>query len=526
MCALNNESPEKVESRGNDTLASVERCPNCGRSLRTFKNSNFCTGCGTRLIRCSNCGALLPADAKFCIKCSVAVSDKVNYARRKPAADTFVCLHCGSVIEAGTSKFCTKCGFPLPQSCCRNPRCGRKTEPGWAFCSYCGHQVCPPDIFSVSRENSNVDFAACEAEGIAPSPSWNLLQWNNVLVLVQKCGRIFAVDYDRSREFLSKPKVIDSCDLGTEVECQPVIVDGIAVLIHDGYRVTFYDIAARALNRKINRRGNRDFKASLSGRPCGPISTSGHSTAAVPVMRNDGSYSVDVFFVNMQNRTLKQTEKPDNPITIKKFDAVYRREPLVSCGEKWLCVGFPGGYCVRYLSTLDEVSGSPTDYMLSEIQPSAYVPGFHFLNVGSQADGGSGVFGVVEDSTGNFLPVGVGHSEAVCTASCGDRVYAAHSWEDSRIHITMIDGRRQLHEADLFLTMPKNIRSLAALPNGCIVLLDDGALYAVNFENGWSGVCQSEDYAKFSLSDVLFADGILFALDRGEKLWFLSGKTR
>lgn len=50
---------------------------------------------------CAQCGAALPAGAKFCLNCG---------AKAEPAGGSF-CAQCGTQLPAG-AKFCSSCGTP------------------------------------------------------------------------------------------------------------------------------------------------------------------------------------------------------------------------------------------------------------------------------------------------------------------------------------------------------------------------------------------------------------------------------
>lgn len=55
-------------------------------------------------ILCPECGAVLPADAKFCINCGAKIPERVDTTLR--------CNSCGSPLLAD-AKFCTVCGTPV-----------------------------------------------------------------------------------------------------------------------------------------------------------------------------------------------------------------------------------------------------------------------------------------------------------------------------------------------------------------------------------------------------------------------------
>jgi len=81
------------------------KCQNCGAEMPD--NAKFCGKCGTAYIPnkniCKTCGAELLANAKFCGKCGTAFSGNLNIN---------ICKSCGAQMPANV-KFCGKCGTPI-----------------------------------------------------------------------------------------------------------------------------------------------------------------------------------------------------------------------------------------------------------------------------------------------------------------------------------------------------------------------------------------------------------------------------
>lgn len=73
---------------------------------------------------CANCGAKLPAGAKFCSGCGKEVVDP----------NTIVCPKCNAKLPAG-AKFCFTCGNKLSNTCVK---CGKELPLGAKFCNECG----------------------------------------------------------------------------------------------------------------------------------------------------------------------------------------------------------------------------------------------------------------------------------------------------------------------------------------------------------------------------------------------------
>ena len=70
------------------------------------------------MIKCPNCGAIIPADSKFCPNCGYKL------VHNEPKPQMIKCPHCGSMIPAN-SKFCPVCGYKLVQD---NPPAGGGNE--------------------------------------------------------------------------------------------------------------------------------------------------------------------------------------------------------------------------------------------------------------------------------------------------------------------------------------------------------------------------------------------------------------
>ena len=81
----------------------------------------------TNTFKCAKCGALLPANAKFCLECG----EKVEAA---PEGMT-VCPECGKTVPK--AKFCPECGHKFAAVC---PKCGTETN-GAKFCPECGEKL-------------------------------------------------------------------------------------------------------------------------------------------------------------------------------------------------------------------------------------------------------------------------------------------------------------------------------------------------------------------------------------------------
>jgi predicted amidophosphoribosyltransferase len=77
---------------------------------------------------CAQCGASLPANAKFCLECGEKISS--------PTSETVVCPNCGKDVAKG--KFCPECGYKFVTVC---PKCGKDVPAGAKFCLECGEKL-------------------------------------------------------------------------------------------------------------------------------------------------------------------------------------------------------------------------------------------------------------------------------------------------------------------------------------------------------------------------------------------------
>lgn len=81
-------------------------------------------GANRNVQKCPNCGAQLPAGAKFCFNCGKENVDP----------STIVCPKCNAKLPLG-AKFCSSCGEKLLNVC---KKCGKQLPLGAKFCNECG----------------------------------------------------------------------------------------------------------------------------------------------------------------------------------------------------------------------------------------------------------------------------------------------------------------------------------------------------------------------------------------------------
>jgi len=75
---------------------------------------------------CPQCGAQLPAGAKFCGNCGAKIGGNAK------------CTNCGADLPAG-AKFCGNCGAKVGASVC--PKCGSELPADAKFCGNCGEKI-------------------------------------------------------------------------------------------------------------------------------------------------------------------------------------------------------------------------------------------------------------------------------------------------------------------------------------------------------------------------------------------------
>ena len=79
--------------------------------------------------KCTECGAPLPQNAKFCLECGEKVAPAIP-------TDMIVCPECGNTVAKG--KFCPECGHKFVTVC---PKCGKDVPAGAKFCLECGEKL-------------------------------------------------------------------------------------------------------------------------------------------------------------------------------------------------------------------------------------------------------------------------------------------------------------------------------------------------------------------------------------------------
>ncbi|MBD5129721.1 MAG: zinc ribbon domain-containing protein [Ruminococcaceae bacterium] len=84
---------------------------------------------------CSECGAELKQDAKFCAKCGAPVQNV-------PEEEKIFCPECGVELEQN-AEFCPECGTPLQSAPETNvcSECGAELKQNAEFCAECGAPV-------------------------------------------------------------------------------------------------------------------------------------------------------------------------------------------------------------------------------------------------------------------------------------------------------------------------------------------------------------------------------------------------
>lgn len=87
------------------------------------------TQVNTQQDKCAKCGAVLPANAKFCLECGEKVAPALP-------DNMIACPECGNVVAKG--KFCPECGHKFITVC---PKCGKEVIPGAKFCLECGEKL-------------------------------------------------------------------------------------------------------------------------------------------------------------------------------------------------------------------------------------------------------------------------------------------------------------------------------------------------------------------------------------------------
>ena len=102
--------------------------PQLGELFKGFAPTTFNRGPAAEA-KCAKCGAVLPANAKFCLECGEKIAPTIS-------ADQVVCPECGNTVAKG--KFCPECGHKFVAVC---PKCGNELALGAKFCPECGEKL-------------------------------------------------------------------------------------------------------------------------------------------------------------------------------------------------------------------------------------------------------------------------------------------------------------------------------------------------------------------------------------------------
>ncbi len=102
--------------------------PQIGNIFKDINDTQNQTVSSTVQRKCSNCGTLLPGDARFCASCG---QEYICLGENE-----IICSHCGKKIPKG--KFCIACGKSLTNNC---PHCGLELPNEAKFCFGCGKEI-------------------------------------------------------------------------------------------------------------------------------------------------------------------------------------------------------------------------------------------------------------------------------------------------------------------------------------------------------------------------------------------------
>ena len=79
--------------------------------------------------KCQKCGAVIPANAKFCLECGEKIIPPVPQGM-------VACPECQNIVPKG--KFCPECGHKFITAC---PKCGKEVSQNAKFCLECGEKL-------------------------------------------------------------------------------------------------------------------------------------------------------------------------------------------------------------------------------------------------------------------------------------------------------------------------------------------------------------------------------------------------
>ncbi|MFX0101871.1 MAG: zinc ribbon domain-containing protein [Candidatus Hodarchaeota archaeon] len=110
------------------------KCPICNKKIDA--SDKTCPNCGKEIL-CSNCDALIPLGAKFCIKCADPVEQgEIPHEPLIVQKDLYKeCVTCGNDIEEGEI-ICNICGQEI-----KCDKCGKPIITRAVYCQSCGDKV-------------------------------------------------------------------------------------------------------------------------------------------------------------------------------------------------------------------------------------------------------------------------------------------------------------------------------------------------------------------------------------------------
>lgn len=102
-------------------------------------------------IECSNCGAQMEEDIKFCTECGSKMEP--------PEAEELKCPNCSAQLPKGT-KFCTECGTNTEIQETKKeivcPKCSKKLPVNTKFCTDCGTKIGQP-VSKIKTHDDPID---------------------------------------------------------------------------------------------------------------------------------------------------------------------------------------------------------------------------------------------------------------------------------------------------------------------------------------------------------------------------------
>jgi len=111
----------------------MKKCPMCGAAAGSTKAGDIAKSANLPRYFCPSCKAEIIGEHRYCPSCMKELCEAAKQADEQEPGGT-QCIQCGAPLPAN-AKFCHECGAKKECDC---PQCGALLQPNAKFCSNCG----------------------------------------------------------------------------------------------------------------------------------------------------------------------------------------------------------------------------------------------------------------------------------------------------------------------------------------------------------------------------------------------------